>query len=97
GWVDDPGFCRSADRYVNLPSRRDGRIGLRVARVCLVPPPVDHAAAVNKFKAAPRATAAKLPPGATDRPVKVFILAGDSNMAGRAKVGLLKYQANQPK
>ena len=34
-------------------------------------------------------------PGATDRPVKVFILAGDSNMAGRAKVPLLKYQANQ--
>ena len=33
--------------------------------------------------------------GATDRPVKVFILAGDSNMAGRAKVSLLKYQANQ--
>src|SRR6185369_14942345 len=29
------------------------------------------------------------------RPVKVFILAGDSNMAGRAKVVLLKYQANQ--
>jgi serine/threonine protein kinase len=33
--------------------------------------------------------------GAADRPVKVFILAGDSNMAGRAKVALLKYQANQ--
>jgi serine/threonine protein kinase len=30
-----------------------------------------------------------------DRPIKVFILAGDSNMAGRAKVALLKYQANQ--
>jgi serine/threonine protein kinase len=35
------------------------------------------------------------PPGAADRPVKVFILAGDYNMAGRAKVELLKYQANQ--
>jgi Carbohydrate esterase, sialic acid-specific acetylesterase len=35
-------------------------------------------------------------PGAVDRPVKVFILAGDSNMAGRAKVSLLKYQASQP-
>src|SRR5262249_56712750 len=35
------------------------------------------------------------PPGAADRPVKVFILAGDSNMAGRATVSLLKYQANQ--
>ncbi len=33
--------------------------------------------------------------GATDRPVKVFVLAGDYNMAGRAKVALLKYQANQ--
>jgi serine/threonine protein kinase len=30
------------------------------------------------------------PPGATDRPVKVFILAGDSNMAGRASIALLK-------
>ena len=29
-------------------------------------------------------------PGATDRPVKVFILAGDSNMAGRVEVRLLK-------
>lgn len=34
--------------------------------------------------------------GATDRPVKVFILAGDSNMAGRAANSLLKYQASQP-
>jgi alpha-galactosidase len=33
--------------------------------------------------------------GATDRPVKVFVLAGDSNMAGRVAVSLLKYQANQ--
>lgn len=38
----------------------------------------------------------KYGPGAIDRPVKVFVLAGDSNMAGRAKVSLLKYQANQP-
>src|SRR5262249_12096715 len=38
---------------------------------------------------------AKYAPGATDRPIKVFVLAGDSNMAGRAKVSLLKYQANQ--
>jgi serine/threonine protein kinase len=38
---------------------------------------------------------AKHGPGAVDRPVKVFILAGDSSMAGRAKVALLKYQANQ--
>lgn len=29
-------------------------------------------------------------PGATDRPVKVFILAGDSNMSGRARSRLLK-------
>jgi hypothetical protein len=33
--------------------------------------------------------------GATDRPVKVFVLAGDSNMAGRATVALLKYQATR--
>jgi hypothetical protein len=37
----------------------------------------------------------KSAPGAVDRPVKVFILAGDSNMAGRAKVSVLKYQANR--
>ncbi len=36
------------------------------------------------------------PPGAVDRPVKVFVLAGDSNMAGRAQVTLLRYQAFQP-
>jgi len=35
-------------------------------------------------------TAAKHGPGAVDRPVKVFILAGDSNMAGKASVALLK-------
>ncbi len=35
------------------------------------------------------------PAGATDRPVKVFVLAGDYNMAGPAKVELLKCQANQ--
>lgn len=29
-------------------------------------------------------------------PVKVFILAGQSNMEGKAKVALLEYQANQP-
>jgi len=40
-------------------------------------------------------TLTKHGPGAVDRPVKVFVLAGDSNMAGRAKVALLKYQANQ--
>ncbi len=33
--------------------------------------------------------------GGAVRPVKVFVLAGDYNMAGRAKVALLKYQANQ--
>ena len=33
--------------------------------------------------------------GGTVRPVKVFILAGDSSMAGTAKIALLKYQANQ--
>lgn len=30
------------------------------------------------------------------RPVKVFILAGQSNMAGKAKVSLLEYQIKQP-
>jgi alpha-galactosidase len=35
------------------------------------------------------------PAGRTDRPVKVFVLAGDYNMAGPAKIELLKYQANQ--
>lgn len=33
---------------------------------------------------------------AKDRPVKVFILAGQSNMEGKAKVSLLEYQAKQP-
>jgi hypothetical protein len=32
----------------------------------------------------------------TARPVKVFILAGQSNMEGKAKVSLLEYQAGQP-
>lgn len=41
-------------------------------------------------------TSTSLPASAAARPVKVFILAGDSNMAGRAAVSLLKYQANQP-
>lgn len=31
------------------------------------------------------------------KPVKVFILAGQSNMEGKAKVSLLEYQARQPK
>jgi serine/threonine protein kinase len=42
-------------------------------------------------------TKGKHGPGAVDRPVKVFILAGDATMAGRAKIALLKYQANQAK
>ncbi len=33
---------------------------------------------------------------AAQRPVKVFILAGQSNMEGKAKVSLLEYQSNQP-
>src|SRR5947209_8191614 len=35
---------------------------------------------------------------ASDRPkpVKVFVLAGQSNMEGKAKVSLLEYQARQP-
>ena len=37
-------------------------------------------------------------PQATDpqKPIKVFILAGQSNMEGKAKVSLLEYQAKQP-
>jgi serine/threonine protein kinase len=38
----------------------------------------------------------KFAPGAADRPVKVFIMAGGSNMSGRAANNLLKYQAQQP-
>ncbi len=34
--------------------------------------------------------------GAADRPVKVFILAGQSNMEGKAKVSLLEHQIEQP-
>src|SRR5947209_16732127 len=30
------------------------------------------------------------------RPIQVFILAGQSNMEGKAKVSLLEYQAQQP-
>jgi hypothetical protein len=33
---------------------------------------------------------------AADKPVKVFILAGQSNMEGKAKVSLLDYQVQQP-
>ncbi len=33
---------------------------------------------------------------AQDRPIKVFILAGQSNMEGKAKVSLMDYQAQQP-
>jgi hypothetical protein len=51
-------------------------------------------AAPTKRPPAPRRST-KYAPGAADRPVKVFILAGDSNMAGRAKVSVLKYQANR--
>jgi alpha-galactosidase len=37
-----------------------------------------------------------LPAADAPRPVKVFILAGQSNMEGKAKVSLLDYQAEQP-
>jgi serine/threonine protein kinase len=59
------------------------------------------ASANQEVTAAPRTRPAvssrstKHAAGVADRPVKVFIMAGDSNMAGRAKVSLLKYQANQ--
>lgn len=35
-------------------------------------------------------------PGDPKKPVKVFILAGQSNMEGKAKVSLLEYQVKQP-
>lgn len=35
-------------------------------------------------------------PGAAPKPIKVYILAGQSNMEGKAKVSLMDYQANQP-
>src|SRR5947207_2677985 len=34
--------------------------------------------------------------GEPQKPVKVFVLAGQSNMEGKAKVALLEYQAQQP-
>src|SRR4051794_19826298 len=34
--------------------------------------------------------------GDQSRPVKVFILAGQSNMEGKAKVAVAEYQAQQP-
>jgi alpha-galactosidase len=37
-----------------------------------------------------------LAPAAEPKPLKVFILAGQSNMEGKAKVSLLEYQAQQP-
>src|SRR5437764_2566778 len=39
---------------------------------------------------------ALLPAADPPKPVKVFILAGQSNMEGKAKVSLLEYQAGQP-
>lgn len=47
---------------------------------------------VVSFLAGPLAALAADPP----RPVKVFILAGQSNMEGKAKVSLMDYQARQP-
>jgi len=55
----------------------------------------EEAAAAPKTRPGAPGSRANHGPGAVDRPVKVFVLAGDSNMAGRAKVSLLKYQANQ--
>ncbi len=48
--------------------------------------------AVAAILSLPGALAAAEPP----KPVKVFILAGQSNMEGKAKVTLLEYQAEQP-
>jgi alpha-galactosidase len=48
-------------------------------------------AAALALAAAPAGEAADAP-----KPVKVFLLAGQSNMEGKAKVSLLEYQAEQP-
>lgn len=56
-----------------------------------------EATPVSRTRPAVPSTSTKPAEGAVDRPVKVFVLAGDSNMAGRPKVSLLKYQANQAK
>src|SRR5437660_11893632 len=40
--------------------------------------------------------AAPTPAADPPRPVKVFVLAGQSNMEGKAKVALAEYQADQP-
>jgi hypothetical protein len=60
----------------------------------LAPPRVtsanDEAPAFPTTSAIVPSRSAKHGPGAVDRPVKVFVLAGDSNMAGRAAVALLK-------
>jgi len=42
------------------------------------------------------AASSNLPAADPPKSVKVFILAGQSNMEGKAKVSLLEYQANQP-
>lgn len=41
--------------------------------------------------------ATSTPAGEKTKPVKVYILAGQSNMEGKAKLTLAEYQANQPK
>ncbi len=55
----------------------------------------EEAVAVPTVRSAVANPLPKPAPGAALRPVKVFVLAGDYNMAGRAKVALLQYQANQ--
>jgi alpha-galactosidase len=54
------------------------------------------AAAIGLAAALSLAAAATGEPADTTKPVKVFILAGQSNMEGKAKVELLQYQASQP-
>lgn len=60
-----------------------------------------HIASAFIFAASPLLTMLVLPPAFADdapaKPVKVFILAGQSNMQGKAKISLLKQQIKDPK
>jgi serine/threonine protein kinase len=68
---------------------KNGRQVVRVSRE-------GQSVAPEHRTAASRGTTPRYSRGVADRPVKVYILAGDSNMAGRAKVSLMRYQASQP-
>ena len=66
------------------------------------PPPAAETFAVARVDeppavdAVPTSPLSEPTPGATDRPVKVFIFAGDSNMRGRATISNLRREAALP-